>query len=181
MVVHSQGCRTTLRSVKINFKQQLFRLISPVFKISKYSHNIIVLKQWKMLLTSIHYSHAVFEVHRQNHGVCIRHYLMSQLKNHCSALPKVVRQEFVGEVGTYIFFRCQVFWTGYICWSHLIAGEIKLIKRSESLCRAWCLNQTIEILILLWNPVPMALQLACRFLSQHGFVYKFRSDWFMFQ
>jgi len=30
------------------------------------------------------------------------------LKNHCFAIPKVVWQEFVGEVGTVIFFHCQV-------------------------------------------------------------------------
>jgi len=31
------------------------------------------------------------------------------LKNSFLALPKVVRQPFVGEVGTFLFFWCQVF------------------------------------------------------------------------
>jgi len=30
------------------------------------------------------------------------------LKNHFSALPKVVRQQFVGEVGKFVASRCQV-------------------------------------------------------------------------
>ena len=58
---------------------QLVRLNSWLFKtkIWNISTIFIVLKLWKMSLTSLHYSHCSKFTERKNHGVCICHYSMS--------------------------------------------------------------------------------------------------------